>query len=386
MPLKARRMRSGDRLGPNVQAAADAVMMKVRAVYGKPSARSDVALWEQILNHDHLWKLSQWEALNDAMLSFLTDHYYLPKPVWELLDRYSVWTEQEYELLDQHPAHFVRQMLTQINQYWELRYDTIPDDLSDPDRFAEFRNDAHNALMRDELEQAYMSMTAARELYADDPDLLRMFGTYYVRQGNTAEAFAYFDRLVDVDPDGLDGKVQRAEAALRLGRLQESASEYRLVLDRVPEHLQALSGLARCYLSLGQLSDAKRLFQHIVQLHPFDLDSRIRLYEVNKRLIDDKLAEVARFPDDAGLLFALAQLYWEAESYEACCDILEHMQLSAELNIDMLLLWGQALRKREMNKESLQPLNRSFGQRNSRFSPRYKKILDDFSHLKQHFT
>ncbi len=344
----------------DVHVIADAFMKQVERIYENPAARTNTEVWKELLDDELGWQLSLKPIVSRRMLDFLTEHHHLPKTIWVVLNDYFLWTEQERELCEHYDERFVDYLFMEVNKAWELRYEFVVSAGIDLDRFIDFRAEAHHALIRDDLEYAGSCLAAAQELYQDDPDLLRLIGNYSIRAGYPAQALDAYNRLIEVYPADIDGFIHRGAISLQMGNLKQAFADYQYILTREPNHLQAMNGLARCYLGYDQLSEAKLLLEQTIEQHPFDLDSRIRLYEVNNRLAESIRQEVIASPQDAKLHMSLAQSYYDMEQYEACCEAIESIRRFIELDSEMYLLWGRALYQRDLAEVSLEVLNQAW--------------------------
>ncbi|MGF9915062.1 tetratricopeptide repeat protein [Paenibacillus ehimensis] len=320
-------------------------MQQIEALYDKLPTRTDAGLWRELLAQEELWNMNVKAALNERLLAFLSEHGHLPKPVWALLDEHFLWSSQERELYKRYPEDFVDYLLMEITKPWELRYEFIPETI-DYEAFIGYRDAAQHALMHNDLEAAEPYLAAARDLFADDPDLLRLIGNFYVRTGDLEHALQTYSRLIDIHPADLDGFIHRAALSLEAGNLRQAFSDYQHILSHTSDDLQALSGLARCYIAYDKLAEAKSLLELIIAQYPFDLDSRIRLMDVNKQLAGKLRTELTFSPEQVELQFALAQIYFDLEQFDPCCKAFDNLQSLTALNSDMYLLWARALFQR----------------------------------------
>lgn len=341
---------------------ADAFMERVEALYTNFSMRRDAGQWRALLAREELWRLDVRELIHRRMLSFLTENYLLPQPVWTLLNEHFSWTDQEMELHKHFPSDFVDYLLREVRKNWELRYEFIPADLQDMDVFLHNRNAAQYALISNQLEDAGHYLAAAQQIFGDDPDLLRLGGEYFVRTGDMETAFNVYHRLAEMYPGEMDGFRHRAAIALQHGNIALALSDYQYILSRNADDLAALHGLAECYLALERLAEAKSLWELVIQQYPFDLDARIHLFNVNKRLAEAQRRELAQSPHDADKLLTLAQLYFDLELWDECCLTLESLHAVKEQGSDKYLLWGRALLEQKRYADGIQLLHSAWSE------------------------
>ena len=69
-------------------------MAQVEAVYNHYPARIAPARWEELLADDICAALDTRPQAEEELLKFLMEHYYLPRAVWQVLDRAFDWVER----------------------------------------------------------------------------------------------------------------------------------------------------------------------------------------------------------------------------------------------------------------------------------------------------
>jgi len=67
---------------------------------------------------------------------------------------------------------------------------------------------------------------------------------------------------------GLDGTVAKAAKLLEDGNTKAAEKLFKKALDAAPENLEALTGLAYCYLDLGSVSSAAAMFKRALAVNP----------------------------------------------------------------------------------------------------------------------
>jgi tetratricopeptide (TPR) repeat protein len=93
-----------------------------------------------------------------------------------------------------------------------------------------------------------------------------------ISQQRFEEAIDLATRLIERAPRFAEAYNQRAIARYYLGRFEGSAEDCRLVLDRNPYHIGALSGLAKCQLRLDQRAPAIETLRRAAKLQPYNRD------------------------------------------------------------------------------------------------------------------
>jgi len=153
-------------------------------------------------------------------------------------------------------------------------------------------------------------------------------------------------QFVDQILGGTDGAKQitealnQADAALQAGEIGSAAQIYGAIIEADPENLEALAGLARCYLANG---DTERARQILSMVPPDKQEEAVikSVFTALELMADapqgDELSEarkaVEAAPDDHTKRFDLAEMLAAAGDRQAASDHLLHI-LQAELDWD----------------------------------------------------
>ncbi|MEI7026057.1 J domain-containing protein [Paenibacillus sp. y28] len=266
----------------------DEFMERLEALYADYDSRLDLEQWRVLLDAEVMWQVGGKEQLNDRVLDFLEDHHYLPRTVWNLLEQQFQWLDQLEELSESCSAQWVHYLQNQLNAQWELRYSFLQAaGTLEYDTFLHFRELAFFALLDGETDRAGQLLDKAYELYAQDPDLLRLRAERYERTGEYERALGAAEELIGIVPDELDGYLYRSRLLFRLGRPGEAAEVCRFILDRFPASLDSLALLAKCRYEQRELSEAKTLFNQVLEQNPVHIEARTYLAQINADLLQD---------------------------------------------------------------------------------------------------
>ncbi len=91
---------------------------QVDEVYQDFRSRGDVKAWKELLDAEVCQSLDTSLDARDAMLAYLMSHFYLPREVWQCLDREFQFVEDYESLKEQYPADF----LDYVKHYVEHEY------------------------------------------------------------------------------------------------------------------------------------------------------------------------------------------------------------------------------------------------------------------------
>nr|WP_280921140.1 tetratricopeptide repeat protein [Paenibacillus turicensis] len=139
-------------------------------------------------------------------------------------------------------------------------------------------------------------------------------------------------------------------------RIKEAMRLYQDILAKDSNSLQAMTGIAKCYQHYGQLQEAKDILELIKEENPSEVIAQVMLADLNMKMISEIRGKLAFATDLNKLKFELAQLYFETDQFEICCNLLEQITAHGGANSAIYLLWGQAklsLEQYERSKELL---------------------------------
>lgn len=254
---------------------------RVHMLYNNYHERIKPENWRELLNDEAMWNVGCHQLIDARFLYFLEEHPHLPLEIWKLLDSHFTWHKKMEQLADQLSDRFLLYLQGQLNESYTLRYHHFEHrtDL-DIESFLEFRSDAFLALLENDWETAQTSLANAHAIYAQDPDLIRLEGEYFLRTGNPHRALHAFDQLIALDPENIDAYLQRARCHLEKGSITDAIRDCQEILKRLPNHWDAKSLLGKALLRLGEWEKAQDLFQEILQHNPSDLDAKICLTQI----------------------------------------------------------------------------------------------------------
>jgi tetratricopeptide (TPR) repeat protein len=224
---------------------------------------------------------STWEGHACSLLIDYFNKFQEDKDIASFRDRVSArYNEATLDLiLTESPVAAVRQAAVTallISGSYEQSNIPLGRALADSDRLV--RTLAHDALW-------------AVWFRADTPEHNRMLEqvTNLIRSDQLERAESLVNRLIVEAPNFVEARNQRAIIYFAQGRLAESASECRRVIERNPFHVGAISGLSACQKRLGQAQEYFKTLQRAAEIQPYDESLRMAVKIVE--------AELAGMPD-----------------------------------------------------------------------------------------
>ncbi len=256
-------------------------------LYNDFPSRTNLAKWENTLNDEVVWNAGYQDILRAKMMDFLMEHPYLPKNVWLLLESIFNWRTQEDYFFAHYPESFVHYLFKQLNSPLDLSFRYLQEaEGIDHEAFLYNRENAFYALADNNLELADSFITAAVEIFSDDPDLLRLQGEYHFRIGEWQQALMAYDHFLKIVPGNVDCLLNRARTLREIGDLASVIETCLYIRPLQPDNLDAMYLQGKCYFEMGDAEKAKEVFLEALEKNPFDIEGQIYLAKINGQLLD----------------------------------------------------------------------------------------------------
>lgn len=280
----------GQNLPPEPSDPMELFMERIERLYDDFPSRIDPDRWMELLHSDAIWNVSIQSNLSDRFLYFMDEHYFVPEAVWTLLERTFHWSETAAEdpedFRDEFPnvyAYAVEKPSLLHMGYGSL----VQANETDIEHFLWLREKGLLAMLDQKYEAAAMVLEEASEMFGADPDVVRLLAECYAQTGEQDKALQAGSRLIQLQPDEIDGYLYRARLWFDQGSLNECLYDANRVLERFPTHMSALSLAGRCYMKLGDFDKAYDMFKRITDEQPDDIEAVLAMADINMQKFDE---------------------------------------------------------------------------------------------------
>ena len=106
------------------------------------------------------------------------------------------------------------------------------------------------------------------DMDGDNPRWLHLQATIIASFGRMDDALPMRERVVELAPDYIPGRLRLGDVLLKTNRIGDAANAYAEVLARAPGDPYALLGLARCALATQDWNKAKGHLEQAIAQHP----------------------------------------------------------------------------------------------------------------------
>ena len=283
-------------------------------LYDDLTTRTSTDAWRRQLSTDVVCALDTAPEAEEALLTFLADHYFLPQAVWQLLDDRFAWTSRAEELKEHYNPDFITYAVIagiKSGERLPVSLFTPGEDGPAADRYVRLYNKLVNAT-REEGEPLLRELLALPEKHPygecfalrsriDDGD-----------EATATEAEAELQALVAAHPGDEHLLLELATVAFNAGRYEECERLTRDVLA-IRQTAKALRVLAEALARQGRYADAVEALHDVMALMDGNQKAMWELNEVreqwNNKLIEQYEAALAENPDDTKTRFDLAWCY-----------------------------------------------------------------------------
>ncbi|MBA9083712.1 tetratricopeptide (TPR) repeat protein [Fontibacillus solani] len=241
------------------------------ALYEHFPSRISKDKWLELLNSSVMWNIDFKLQIRNQLMFILEDRkLFLPTEIWLLLESsldLENTIQESIDFDDDHNPNSIWSYYLRQLKYPGLRYEFLlqTDDL-DYDQFLQLRDQGYAALSQNDLKQAETCLKRAFALFADDPDLLRLLGECCIRTAQYEAALAYFDQLIRLLPEEIDGHLYKARIWYYMGQTSQTAEQCQYILSKWPKNSDTVILLSHCRMSLGNPGEAEELLNKAVQL------------------------------------------------------------------------------------------------------------------------
>ncbi|MGY0693729.1 tetratricopeptide repeat protein [Virgibacillus sp. FSP13] len=251
----------------------NAFMDQVEELYANYPARIGWYNWEKLLEADIVWDMRSRDILTYRLLGFLKEHNQFPKSIWRLLNKH-------FNLEDNFPEFFYECMIRPEFHYQSL----VKEKQIDRDTFLYYREKFSRHLNANQLAEARDVMKKAEEIFADDPDFLRLQAEFHRRTGDYNEAICALQTYTEIQPDDIDILLQKAHLLFDENLVEEALKACKVAKAIQPDNLQILRLEGQCLYKTGALKQARKKFEFVLAEEKLDIVSQTYLAKVDAKL------------------------------------------------------------------------------------------------------
>ena len=294
-------------------------MERIRALYDDFVRRIRPECWAELLAEDICVALDTRSLAEEALLRFLTQDFYIPQSVWQILDKTFSWMERREELYESCSGDFVDYVVMNGIRYPE----NLPYELFVPGKNGkdcdEYRRLYYRACQTSAEETAPLleQMAALSESH---PYGELLVCHRIIENGETEKGRENLRMLAEAYPQDARLQLEWAAQCMNLADWTEGETYTRRALGLRPNSVQAKQMLANCLANQKRYEDAKELMFQLMDAAGGDQKRIQELRNImqgwNEELIQAWEIQLQTEPQNMEIRVKLAWCYLQNDRYD----------------------------------------------------------------------
>ena len=313
--------------------AVDVWKEQLTDLYNDFPCRIQAECWATLLNNEVCIALDTRPLIEEILLHFLMDNYYIPQSVWQTLDSTFHWIERKEELYETYPKDFIDFVIINGIYYPEsLLSDLFIPGVNGKD-CDEYRKLYYNA-SQSSLEDMATILDQMDQLSESHPygDVLK--NLLLVRTGEVEKGIEGYRVLAETYSNNTKIQLEWAQQCFNMNEWLICEETCRRILLLRPDYEYARELLANCLAKQDKYDEAKSLIFELMDLAGGDQRRIYQLHqlikEFNNNLILKLEAEVENHPSNDKLRINLAWCYLQNERANDALSICQTIHTSYE--------------------------------------------------------
>lgn len=305
-------------------------------LYEDITARRDTAAWQTLLDADFCTGLATRVQARDILLGYLMQHYFLPQPVWVLLDNFFSLQESAQELYAAFPRDFVDDaVLSGIRNRPLLPYEAFSAGSGEAcDAYMRAYSRFRGAVNNGQLKDAADLLQELKSCGASHPYTLLCEARLALTHSDFAHAQAAAADLLEQLPGDVQALLLDAQLAIHAGDTARAEQELRAVLVQDPELAQAKFDLAGCLTAQEKYIEAKEIYLALNKSLPYNPLVVQQFEAVNKKVLPIRAQRYAEAPEDIENAVELAWCYHQDRQPEQAARMVAALPESLHHTLD----------------------------------------------------
>ncbi|MGN0436700.1 MAG: tetratricopeptide repeat protein [Wujia sp.] len=317
---------------------------KLKEIYMNYSRRIDADEWIELFNGDEFVSLDREEESLDTLLTFMLDYYFVPQYVYKLIvDTFDMESRID-ELSERYPRNFLEHIITNSKYKDVINYKLFDEesqraDFREIDRYIDLYYALDNALRERDIEEQKKIIEMLEELplvhpylergklyhelqiiKKDTPDRKQMLEKY------SDELKVLYERMKHVEecsPEDVQILNACGDVLIYCGNYDEAKRYYEHSLELEPEDYTTKGKLAEALLSLGESEQARDIFMELLDINRYDDGARDGMMRANNAIMEKLKAEISENEDNQKAKLKLAWCYYRNMLFGEAIEVLE---------------------------------------------------------------
>lgn len=328
---------------------------KMDAVYQNFRIRGDVEAWKELLSDELCDNLDTSLDARNAAINYLLSHFYLPREIWQCLDKEFEFVADYDQLKEKFPADFLDYVKYYLeNQYW-VKFECF----EKRDGAASVNVDAY---IRTYLEMKNLLDRGEFDNAAQKFEELEAYGVWYPLEdvekmrlleakGNVEEALKYADRLAaEADKEESAYAADKNYIVPVCGNVKWNAGDKEgafVLWSKFPENIDSKFGMMKYYLESEDTAEkAKNIAMDIWEMD--GTNQRVESYvtKANELILgkfERQIREADTQEEKDRISVEMAWCYFQNQNAEKAVEILGSIDPGENIYYSYHNLKGRAL-------------------------------------------
>jgi tetratricopeptide (TPR) repeat protein len=264
-------------------------LIRVDKVYSDIYKRKEVTSWEDLLRDDVWMNLDTSFEAGEGLIRYLLDHYYLPQPVWQVLDQELHFEENKEELSEKFAVDFLEFADRQVKAEGFLDFDLFKvSGEAEVDAYIRLYYKVKGVLDRGEETEA------SEELVKDfkELDSYPIYHPYtevekvrFYHKTDIDLAHSMAEKLLSEYPEDIYILYYYGKIKWDSKDYKEANRVFQQIVKNCPEHYQAKAGIAKYLMETAEYEKAKAMAEELLNLYRNDQEMLDCLKKANENLI-----------------------------------------------------------------------------------------------------
>lgn len=314
-------------------------VQKADVLYRSLKGRQDAEAWKALFEEPVFLDLEEDENCREKLLSYLTDHYYLPTDVWRVIGRALRVAEEKQKLYEKFSKDFIDYVVRKTMQGEDFEFDQLqgPDD-GDLDGWILLYSKAGQQESDQEYDAMAETIRLADQKGFSHPGLSMMEARMLSKTGDQPAGDDIVEALLQGPfSDRLNVRYQAAEYFWNTGRWERAAALYRPIFEENHRHYMACKRLGQWCLKQGAYEEAKKYVNGLLS-YPLDDEGNALLEQVNRGLEDILRQRLEENPENVKTRMDLGWCYLQDEKPQDVIRLMEGITPSADQEKDFVNL------------------------------------------------
>ncbi|WP_353094020.1 tetratricopeptide repeat protein [Tissierella praeacuta] len=303
-------------------------MRKIEEIYFDFPDRITIDKWKELLDDDICVSLDTVGIIEEKLLAFFMDKYYLPHEVWKLIDEQFGIVEDKEKLYEKFPKNFIDFVCNSIiyEDFLDFYLFEGPE-LGEYDDYIKQYFKVKDMLDYNELEgiEKEIEIMKSNIIYHpyEDVEVVR----HYLKLGNNKHAEQIIMELGNKYPNCDYIILYVGEVSFQIGEISRAKEYYEKLLEKFPNHYSAKLGLGKCFLVEKEYLKAKEWFLDMLYVFSGDQNALNEMMRANEYLIESYKKQLDENPNDFETLIELGWCLYQNYRFDDTIDILKDVEI-----------------------------------------------------------